>query len=240
MTPSRTQVVESELSVSYGTFDSWRQQLGSGGSTPVSGLDYRFDLTRSSTNGFIDDTHTEFTHLSTQLDYRASATFMIFGALEVKRDRGSAYWGTPLVSAAASGANGRGGIVSGSYVSSYNGTNLGAVTIDDRTLQTNYNVIDNTTGGRILGARRVRVETLGRRHLRDQVYYYTGRARVEEQRGRRVQQCHGLGRSRALLCRARPGPHGNNAALQWTRRSRGWRTAWSWRSNVEPRFQTSR
>ena len=45
--------------------------------------------------------------------------------------------------AAATGANAAGGIVSGSYVSNYNGTNLGPVTIDKRTLSTNYNVLDN-------------------------------------------------------------------------------------------------
>jgi iron complex outermembrane receptor protein len=38
------------------------------------------------------------------------------------------------VPAAATGANAAGGIVSGSYVSNYNGTNLGPVTIDKRTL----------------------------------------------------------------------------------------------------------
>ena len=35
------------------------------------------------------------------------------------------------------------GIVSGTKISDYNGSNLGAVTIDNRTLRTNYNVLDN-------------------------------------------------------------------------------------------------
>ena len=42
--------------------------------------------------------------------------------------------------AGAFGANAAGGIVSGTYVSNYNGTNLGPITTDGRTLKTNYNV----------------------------------------------------------------------------------------------------
>jgi iron complex outermembrane recepter protein len=47
------------------------------------------------------------------------------------------------VPVAFSGSHATSGIVSGNYVSNYNGTNLGAVTIDDRTFNTNYNVLDN-------------------------------------------------------------------------------------------------
>ena len=45
--------------------------------------------------------------------------------------------------ASFAGANAAGGIVSGSYVSNYNSTNLGNITIDSRSLSTNYNVLDN-------------------------------------------------------------------------------------------------
>jgi iron complex outermembrane receptor protein len=136
--------IENEAYGSYGSFNTIRAGFGSGGSTPVQGLDYRFDLTRSSSNGFIDDTPSTNWQLSSALDYRLSSSFKLFGAFEAKRDRASAYWGTPLVSAAASGATATSGIVSGTYVSNFNGTNLGPVTIDNRTLRTNYNVFDNS------------------------------------------------------------------------------------------------
>ena len=135
--------IENEAYVSYGSFNTVRAGVGSGGSTSKDGLDYRFDLNRASSNGFIDDTRSERWHLSSGLDYRASGRFKLFGAFEYKQDHSSAYWGTPLVSAAASGGNATNGIVSGTYVSNFNGTNLGAVTIDNRTLTTNYNVTDN-------------------------------------------------------------------------------------------------
>jgi iron complex outermembrane receptor protein len=47
------------------------------------------------------------------------------------------------VAGAASGGNATGGIVAGTYASNFNGTNLGPVTIDSRSLSTNYDVLDN-------------------------------------------------------------------------------------------------
>jgi iron complex outermembrane receptor protein len=135
--------IESEAYLSYGSFHTARAGFGSGGSTSLQGLAYRFDLNRASSNGFIDDTHREDWHLSTGLDFRLSSDLKLFGAFEYKRDRSSAYWGTPLVSAAAPGIVPSGGIVSGTSVSSFSGNDLGAVTIDGRTLKTLYNVLDN-------------------------------------------------------------------------------------------------
>ena len=129
--------------LSYGSFNAVRAGFGSGGSTPWQVVDYRFDLTRSSSNGFIDDTRSENWHVSTGLDFRVSGAFKLFGAFEYKKDKSNAYWGTPLVSAAAPGISPQGGIVAGTSIASISGNNLGAVTIDSRTLRTNYNVLDN-------------------------------------------------------------------------------------------------
>src|SRR5215217_2919321 len=135
--------INSEAFLSYDSFGTRRAGIGSGGSTGIQGLDYRFDLSRSAIKGFIDNTHTNTWDISTQFNYRASETFKAFVAFEHKQDSGSAYWGTPLVSSAFSGPFALNGIVSGNYTSFYNGTNLGPVTIDSRTLKTNYNVLDN-------------------------------------------------------------------------------------------------
>ena len=135
--------IENEASLSYGSFNTVRAGIGSGGSTSWQGLDYRFDLSRSSSHGFIDDTHSENWHLSTGLDYRVSSAFKLFGAFEFKQDQANAYWGTPLASTAAAAPNAAGGIVSGTYVSNFNGTSLGPVTLDSRSLKTNYDVRDN-------------------------------------------------------------------------------------------------
>jgi iron complex outermembrane receptor protein len=135
--------VQNETFFSYDSLNSFRSSYGSGGSTDVQGLDYRFDISRSSLNGFIDDTDTRTFNISGQLNYRMSENLKIWGAIEYKQDNSHAYWGTPLVPTAFSGPNATTGIVSGTHVSSFNNTNLGPVTIDDRTLTTNYNVLDN-------------------------------------------------------------------------------------------------
>jgi iron complex outermembrane recepter protein len=135
--------VRNEAFFSYDSLNSFRSSYGSGGSTNVQGLDYRFDVSRSSLNGFADDTNTKTLDVSGQLNYRVSDSFKVWGAIEYKQDKGTAYWGAPLVPIAFSGSHATTGIVSGSYVSNYNGTNLGPVTIDDRTFNTNYNVLDN-------------------------------------------------------------------------------------------------
>ena len=132
-----------EVNLSAGSFGALRSGFGSGGTTSVESLDYRIDLNRSAGKGFIGDTAHENWHLSAGLDWHAQPGMKLFSALEYKKDNASAYWGTPLVSAAAPGIQPQGGVVSGSYVSGFNGSNLGAVTIDRRTLRTNYNVLDN-------------------------------------------------------------------------------------------------
>jgi iron complex outermembrane recepter protein len=168
--------VENEAYISYGSFNTLRVGFGSGGSTAVQGLDYRLDVNRSSSNGFIDDTWNRNWHVSGRLDYQVTSNLKVWGAAEYKEDRSSAYWGTPLAPAAFSGANAKGGIVSGTYVSNYNGTDLGAATIDSRTLKTNYNVLDNRNSAKEYFLRGGFEWNLGGGFtLRDQVYYYSAK-----------------------------------------------------------------
>ncbi len=140
--PTRGQP-QTEVNVSAGSFGALRTGFGSGGTTSVDSLDYRIDLNRSAGNGFIHDTGFRNWHFSGGLDWYAQPGLKLFGAVEFKKDDSSAYWGTPLVSAGAPGIQGTSGVVSGSYVSGFNGSDLGAVTIDRRSLRTNYNVTDN-------------------------------------------------------------------------------------------------
>ncbi|HEU0149559.1 MAG TPA: TonB-dependent receptor plug domain-containing protein, partial [Bradyrhizobium sp.] len=129
--------VRNEAEFSTDSLNSFRSHYGSGGSTTVQGLDYRFDVSRSSLNGFVDDTDTRTLDVSGQLNYRISDNLRIWGAIEYKQDKAKAYWGVPLVSTGFSGAHATSGIVSGPF------GKLGPVTVDDRTFNTNYNVVDN-------------------------------------------------------------------------------------------------
>ncbi|WP_164938768.1 TonB-dependent receptor [Bradyrhizobium guangdongense] len=138
-----TGAIRNEADLSYDSLSSFRVHYGSGGSTNVQGLDYRLDVSRSTLNGFADDTNTKTLDVSGQLNYRVSESLKVWGAVEYREDRGKAYWGAPLVPVAFSGSHATAGIVSGSHVSNFNGANLGRVTIDDRTFNTSYNVLDN-------------------------------------------------------------------------------------------------
>ena len=135
-----TGAIRNEADFSWDSLNSFGVHYGSGGSTNVQGLDYRFDISRASLNGFADDTNTKTLDVSGQLNYRISDSLKIWGAIEYREDRSKAYWGAPLVPIAFSGSHATSGIVSGNY---FNRTDLGAVTIDDRTFNTNYNVLDN-------------------------------------------------------------------------------------------------
>ncbi|WP_312511597.1 TonB-dependent receptor [Massilia sp.] len=136
--------VSNELLVGGDERGSLRTGFGSGGSTNVTGLDYRIDLSRSNERSFIEDSQVEYRHFSGQLDYRVSPGLKLFVAAERKDLDGEVYEGTPLVPLAFSGAFSTDDIVRGTRISSYNGSDLGAVTIDRRTLKTNYNVLDDS------------------------------------------------------------------------------------------------
>jgi iron complex outermembrane recepter protein len=64
--------VRNEAFFSFDSLNSYRSSYGSGGSTNVQGLDYRFDISRSSLTGFIDDTNTRTSNASGQLNYKVS------------------------------------------------------------------------------------------------------------------------------------------------------------------------
>jgi iron complex outermembrane receptor protein len=162
--------IENEAFLSVGSWNTTRAGFGSGGSTGVDGLDYRFDLVRSGSSGYVDNTDSKFWHLSTALDYQANDNLKLTAAFEYKKDEQNAYWGTPLVSKAFAGSNGIGGIVSGTKTV---GGVAFPVTIDDRTKRTNYNVSDNDMSADEywlrLGAE---LKLADQVTFKDQFYYY--------------------------------------------------------------------
>ena len=142
----------------------------------VDGLDYRFDITHSNNVGFIDDTYSRLSNVSGQLNYRVTDNFKIWGAAEYKQDKDRFYWGTPLVPANAPGIVPTSGIVSGLwtnyYLNGHTGT-LNPVTIDARTLTTNFNVLNNHSGAEELWLRSgFQWDITNNISLRSQVYGY--------------------------------------------------------------------
>jgi iron complex outermembrane recepter protein len=165
--------IRNEADFYLDSFGSFRSHFGSGGSTPVRGLDYRFDVSGAKYNSFIDGDFRDVTGLATQFDYRVTDTFKTFAAIEYKKDFGHAYWGTPVVPVSFAGSHAVNGVVSGTAINTFDGSVIGPLTIDSRTLTTNYNVADNATGAQELWLRGgFEWRPLNNVTIKDQVYSY--------------------------------------------------------------------
>jgi iron complex outermembrane recepter protein len=135
--------VQNEAFVSIDSLRSIRSGYDSTGSTPIAGLDYRFTIGLDHVNSFIDDDHKDIANLATRFNYQNSDVFKSWIAFEYYKDTGQAYFGTPLVPTSALGVVPTHGIVSGSMTTNFGSLFSGPVTVDSRTLTTNYNVLDN-------------------------------------------------------------------------------------------------
>ena len=165
--------IQNELDLSADTLGTLRSHYGSGGSTGIEGLDYRFDVVGSQIGSFIDGDYRDLAAFATQFNYHVNPTLTVFGAVEYKSDSGYAYWGTPLVPTSFAGPYAINGVVSGNMVNTFSGSTIGPVTIDSRTLTTNYNVANNSTGAQELWLRSGFEWTpLKNVTVKDQVYYY--------------------------------------------------------------------
>lgn len=168
--------ITSEAFTSYDSFHGYRAGYGSGGSTLIDGLDYRFDISHTNDKSFIDDTYSRLSNVSGQLNYKVNDSFKIWGAFEYKQDKDRYYWGTPLVPANYPGIVPTTGIVSGLWSNYYlNGHTgpLNPVTIDARTLNTTYNVLDNHSGANELWLRSgFQWDITNNIQLKSQVYAY--------------------------------------------------------------------
>jgi iron complex outermembrane receptor protein len=169
-----TGAIVNDAFTSYDSFNGYRAGYGSGGSTLVDGLDYRFDISHFNNKGFIDDTYSKLSNVSGQLNYRVNDSLRIWGAAEYNQDKDRFYWGTPLVPANAPGIVPTNGIVSGLWSNYYlGGGTPSPVTIDARTLTTNYNVLDNHSGASELWLRSgFQWDITNNISLKSQVYGY--------------------------------------------------------------------
>jgi len=134
--------IQNQAFIGVDSLGSIRSGYDSTGSTAIKGLDYRFTVGFDHVNSFIDDDHKDISSLATRFNYQNSDVFKSWIAFEYYKDAGQAYFGTPLVPASFSGPFATNGIVSGTMGTNF-GSFSGPVTIDSRSLTTNYNVLDN-------------------------------------------------------------------------------------------------
>jgi len=148
--------IKNELDSSIDTLGTYRTHFGSGGSTNMQGLDYRFDVSSSKIASFIDGDYQQLNNVSGQLNYRVNDVFKVFAAVDYKRDDGHAYWGTPLTTTTFSGPFSTHNVVAGSAINVFDSMNIPPIspaTVDSRTIRTNYNVADNSVGAHELWLR---------------------------------------------------------------------------------------
>jgi iron complex outermembrane recepter protein len=171
--------ITNDAFVSYDSFQGYRAGYGSGGSTLINGLDYRFDISHANDKSFIDDTYSKLSNVSGQLNYRVTDNFKVWGAVEYKQDQDRFYWGTPVVPVNFPGVVPTSGIVSGLWTNYYLNGHSGAltpVTVDARTLTTSYNVLDNHSGANELWLRSgFQWDITSNIQLKSQVYDYNAK-----------------------------------------------------------------
>lgn len=118
-----------DVLASYGSFNTSR--LGVGFGANVAGGEIRADLSRQSSDGFIDRNTQKLWNLTLGAAFNLSSRLKLEVSFDVLKDKQLSYWGTPLISAA--NAQNPTGIV----------TDLaGGRVIDRRLLKTNFNVND--------------------------------------------------------------------------------------------------
>ena len=182
--------IVNEAFTGWDSINGFRFGAGSGGSTNIKGLDYRFDISRTNLNSFIDDAYTKLFNVSGQLNYRVNDSFKVWVASEYKEDRDRFYWGTPIVPANRPGIVPTSGIVSGLWTQNYPGSGgtPNPATIDARTLTTNYNVLDNKNFGKELWLRGGFEYIRQQRHAQEPNLCLRRKAILAQQRNQRVQR----------------------------------------------------
>lgn len=114
--------------ISYGRYDT--RQFGIGGNISLNDdTAVRFDVSRTSSDGFIRRAPSDSNNLTTSLRWRPSDRFDVQASLDLLHDDPMPYWGTPFVPAAFA-THPLNGIVSGG----------GGVTVDKRMRDINYDV----------------------------------------------------------------------------------------------------
>jgi iron complex outermembrane receptor protein len=165
--------VQNETFISADSFHSVRTGFDSGGSTSLAGLDYRVVASYANVVGFIDDTKKDLSTLTARWNYQNSDILRTWVAFEYYNDQGNYYWGTPIVPTSFAGPFATSGIVSGTYSAASGSSIVGPVTIDSRTLTTNYNTLDNHDGARQYWARTgFDLEITPEMLLKEQAYAY--------------------------------------------------------------------
>lgn len=134
-----SEAFQAEALAAAGMWDAVRLGLGLGGPTALQGLSYRLDISHNESDGYVDDSGSDYHAAAAALRYRLSdATDLTLQGTFLK-DSVSSYYGTPLVYDAVINAAG----VQEVRRANTSTDRLVNARIDARTRRLNYNTLDN-------------------------------------------------------------------------------------------------
>ncbi|MDZ4855921.1 MAG: TonB-dependent receptor [Nitrospirota bacterium] len=156
-----------EALLSYGTFNTTRAGIGSGGRLGTDTLHYRTDLSYQNSDNFLGVQRAPYTYWNwtSALLYDMTSRFSAEVSFDLTFDRSKPYFGTPLVpsSFATQGVNG--------VVSTLDGR-----TVDARMLRQNYNTQDSDMSALTTWTKlKTTWQPTDLIEVRNQAYYYTAK-----------------------------------------------------------------
>ncbi|MDR4501818.1 MAG: TonB-dependent receptor [Nitrospirales bacterium] len=155
----------SEVSVSYGSYNTVRAGLGSGGTLGSKSLHYRIDGSYQSADSLMGVQRTPYAlyNLTSALLYDVSSDFHVELSFDVAYDQSNPYWGTPLVPKSFSTDQVNGVVDTADHR-----------TIDHRMLRKNYNVQDGNMSALTTWTKlKMAWQPLEWVNVRNQSFYYT-------------------------------------------------------------------
>ncbi|PJA78085.1 MAG: hypothetical protein CO149_05955, partial [Nitrospirae bacterium CG_4_9_14_3_um_filter_51_5] len=156
-----------DVSISYGSFNTVRAGLGSGGTLGTDKLHYRIDGSYQNADSVMGVERTPYTlyNLTSGLLYDVSSRLNVELSFDIAHDQSKPYWGTPLAPKSFS-TDPKNGVVS---------TRDGR-TIDDRMLRKNFNVQDADMSALTTWTKlKVAWQPTDFIDVRNQSYYYTAK-----------------------------------------------------------------
>ena len=156
-----------EAFLSYGSFNTTRAAVGSGGRLGTDKLHYRVDLSYQNSDNFMGVQRTPYTYWNwtSALLYDVTSRLSVEVSFDLGFDRSKPYFGTPLVpsSFATQGVNG--------VVSTLDGR-----TVDARMLRQNYNTQDSDMSALTTWTKfKTTWKPIEVIEVRNQAYYYTAK-----------------------------------------------------------------
>lgn len=156
-----------EAFLSYGSFNTTRAAVGSGGTLGADSLHYRVDLSYQNSDNFLGVQRAPYTYWNwtSALLYDVTSRLSVEVSFDLGFDRSKPYFGTPLVpsSFATQGVNG--------VVSTFDGR-----TVDRRMLRQNYNTQDSNMSALTTWTKfKTTWKPTDVIEVRNQAYYYTAK-----------------------------------------------------------------